>query len=214
MTIATAYEVKIHCLFDDRDEDYLPVKKQGATSEFANLARSMVRVYRVYERRYEEYIYDRNGNRISETITTLYPRTYGYTYYPNSDRLKIGETADGEIKWAFVYDKNGNLIEKGNTYTIAGDTVTFTTSGEGVVYWQYEYDVFNRLVSVKKNGIMVSRYVYDPSGLRIVKEAAERKVYDYDLAGNVIVERNLTRSISVSGFSTLVSWKKQDACRK
>ena len=190
--LLTAYEVKIHCLFDDRDKDYLSVKKRGTASEFANLARSMVRVYRVYERRYEDYIYDRNGNRISETITTLYPRTYGYTYYPNSDRLKTRESSDGTTKLAFVYDNNGNLIEKGNTYTIAGDAVTFTTSGEGVVYWQYEYDVFNRLVSVKKNGIVVSRYVYDPSGLRILKEATEIKVYDYDLAGNVIVEKNLT----------------------
>ncbi|MGQ9779218.1 MAG: RHS repeat-associated core domain-containing protein [Bacillota bacterium] len=196
--LLTAYEVKIHCLFDDRDKDYLPVKKRGTTSEFANLARSMVRVYRVYERRYEEYIYDRNGNRISETITTLYPRTYGYTYYPNSDRFKIRETADGEIKWAFVYDNNGNLIEKGNTYTIAGDAVTFTTSGEGVVYWQYEYDVFNRLVSVKKNGVTVSRYVYDPSGLRIVKEAAETRIYDYDLDGNVIGETNVTNGKTFS----------------
>ncbi|MCL6557840.1 MAG: RHS domain-containing protein, partial [Firmicutes bacterium] len=190
--LLTAYELKIHCLFDDRDKDYLPVKKRGATSEFANLARSMVRVYRVYERRYEDYVYDRNGNRISETITTLYPRTYGYTYYPNSDRLKTRESSDGTTKWAFVYDNNGNLIEKGNTYTIAGDAVTFTTSGEGVVYWQYEYDVFNRLVSVKKNGVIVSSYVYDPTGLRIVKQAAETRIYDYDLAGNVIGEKNVS----------------------
>ena len=190
--LLTAGEIKIHCLFDDRDGDYLPVKKKGAASEFANLARSMVRVYRVYERRYEDYVYDRNGNRISETITTLYPRTYGYTYYPNSDRLKTRETSDGTTKWAFVYDNNGNLVEKGNTYIVSGDTVTFTTGGEGVVYWQYEYDVFNRLVSVKKNGLVVARYVYDPSGLRIVKEAAETRIYDYDLAGNVIGEKNLS----------------------
>ena len=65
-------------------------------------------------------------------------------YYTNSDRLKT----DG--KYAFAYDNAGNLVKKGNTFEISGDTVTFTISGEGVEYWEYEYDLLNRLIKVPK----------------------------------------------------------------
>ncbi|NLY74415.1 MAG: hypothetical protein GX075_03840 [Firmicutes bacterium] len=92
-------------------------------------------------------------------------RTAEFTslYYTNSDRLKT----DG--KYAFAYDNAGNMIQKGNTFVISGDTVTFTeTSGEGVEYWEYKYDLLNRLVEVKKNESKVAEYQYDPEGFRVV----------------------------------------------
>jgi RHS repeat-associated protein len=84
--------------------------------------------------------------------------------YANSDRLKT----DG--KNAFEYDAAGNLVKKGNRFTIYGDNVTFTTSGEGVEYCTYKYDLLNRLTEVRKNGTIVGEYGYDPVGLRVVKK--------------------------------------------
>ena len=38
-------------------------------------------------------------------------------------------------------------------------------------YWEYEYDLLNRLIEVRKNGTIVAEYEYDPEGLRVVKRA-------------------------------------------
>ncbi len=103
----------------------------------------------------------RSGSPGPPTQTTL------YTYYANSNRLLTNG------KYAFVYDANGNLIKKGNTYTIgAGQQVTFTTSGEGVEYWEYGYDPRNQLVQVTRNGQVVGSYSYDGEGLRVAGASA------------------------------------------
>ena len=180
-----ASEIKIHCRFDDRDADYLPIKVRGAKSDFSNLARAMVEIYCLVAKRNETYVYDGNGNRSQETITTVTPRTSNYVYYPNSDRLKTRISTDGTVNWTFTYDNNGNLIQKGNTFTEADG---YTQSGEGVLYWEYDYDVLNRLVAVRKNTVQVATYIYDPTGLRIYKDGTKDYLYDYDLSGNVICE--------------------------
>ena len=70
-------------------------------------------------------------------------------------------------------DAAGNLVKKGNQYQINKDTVTFTaTSGEGVEYWEYTYDLLDRLTGVAKNGTVVADYGYSPEGLREVKRSA------------------------------------------
>ncbi len=72
-----------------------------------------------------------------------------------------------------MYDAAGNLVKKGNQYQINKDTVTFTaTIGEGVEYWEYTYDLLNRLTEVAKNGTVVADYGYSPEGLREVKRSA------------------------------------------
>ena len=107
----------------------------------------------------------RPGNRKRRDIKLV--RTYrnDYTYYANSNRLK------SDVKYAYAYDNAGNLIKKGNSYTFEGEQVNFTTSGEGVEYWEYEYDLLNRLIEVRKNGMIVAEYGYAPEGLRVVKRA-------------------------------------------
>ena len=71
--------------------------------------------------------------------------------YTNS----YGRKNNGE--YAFVCHEAGNLVKKGNTFKISRDTVTYTaTSGEGVEYWQYTYDLLNRLT--EKNGTAVADY--------------------------------------------------------
>ena len=68
-------------------------------------------------------------------------------------------------------------MKKGNQFNINGDTVTYTaTSGEGVEYWQYTYDLLKRLTEVSKNGTVVSDYEYSPDGLRQVKQGSKGNV--------------------------------------
>ncbi|MCL4514279.1 MAG: RHS domain-containing protein [Firmicutes bacterium] len=140
-------------------------------------------------------MYDAVGNRVEERFTRATTQTTLYTYYLNSNRL----LSNG--KYAFVYDANGNLTKKGNTYTIgAGQQVTFTTSGEGVEYWEYGYDLRNQLVQVTKNGQVVGSYSYDGEGLRVAGTSAGiSRHYIFDPAGRVIYE---TRAGGGSGGSS------------
>ncbi|NLW46279.1 MAG: hypothetical protein GXY86_02915, partial [Firmicutes bacterium] len=159
--LATRY-LKLHVKFDERGWDFKPVNKATFLNEIAK----MLRVYQEADSRTEEYQYDLAGNRKLLRVTLARTLDYNSQYYTNTDRLKT----DG--KYAFVYDEAGNMVKKGNTFTISGDTVIFTeTSGEGVEYWEYSYDLLNRLIKVTKNGNIVAEYGYDPEGLRVVKKA-------------------------------------------
>jgi RHS repeat-associated protein len=162
--LTTRY-LKLHVKFDDRDTLFQPVNK----AQFLNQLSKMLTVYQEATSQTEEYQYDPVGNRTLQKITLVQVSNYSSLYYTNSDRLKT----DG--KFAFKYDAAGNLTEKGNTYTISGDKVTFTaTSGDEVEYWQYKYDLLNRLIEVDENMASVPKatYGYSPDGLRQVKTAS------------------------------------------
>ena len=160
-SLATRY-LKIHVKFDERNADFSANDK----AKFLNDLAKMLQVYQEATSRTEEFVYDAAGNRTLQRVTLVNTKDYSSGYYKNSDRLKT----DG--KFAFVYDDAGNLVEKGNKFNINDDNVTFTaTSGEGVEYWQYTYDLLNRLTEVSKNGTVVADYEYSPDGLREVKRA-------------------------------------------
>ncbi|NLY74435.1 MAG: hypothetical protein GX075_03950, partial [Firmicutes bacterium] len=131
--LATRY-LKLHVKYDERGRNFEPVNKATFLNEIAQ----MLRVYQEAETRTEEYQYDAAGNRKFTRVTLVQTAEFESLYYTNSDRLKT----DG--KYAFAYDNAGNMVKKGNTFEISGDTVTFTISGEGVEYWEYEYDLLNR----------------------------------------------------------------------
>ena len=152
--------LKLHVWFDDRTEVCDP---DASKVQFINQVAQMLQVYLESNSETEQYQYDGDGNRTLTTVTLVNAVTNPSLYYANSDRL----LTDGN--YAFAYDNSGNLIQKGNTYTISGNQVTFTTSGTGVVYWEYTYDLLNRLIQVTENGTIVAAYGYDPSGLREVK---------------------------------------------
>jgi RHS repeat-associated protein len=153
--------LKVHVKFDDRDTKFKARDKASFLNDFAKL----LRIYQEATSRTEEFTYDAAGNRTLQRLTLVQTNSYMSNYYSNSDRLKT----DG--KYAFKYDAAGNMTEKGNQFTINGDTVTFTTSGDEVEYWKYKYDLLNRLIAVTKNGTLVAEYEYDPEGLRVVKKA-------------------------------------------
>ncbi|TCL54575.1 RHS repeat-associated protein [Hydrogenispora ethanolica] len=158
--LATRF-LKVHVKFDDRDNRFTAKNKATFLNELAKI----LRVYQEATSRTEEFEYDAAGNRKLQRITLIQTAKYDSVYYAHSNLLKT----DG--KYAFEYDAAGNLVAKGNRFTIQGDKVTFTTAGDEVEYWQYEYDLLNRLIRVRKNGTMVSEYGYDPDGLRVVKKA-------------------------------------------
>ena len=173
-------ELKIHCKFDDREPENFEIAE---LSQFEFLSDSKIKVYLIPTTRQESFTYDSRGNRTTQSEVIIGSNSHSYTYYPGSDRL----ISDGE--WAFAYDANGNMVKKGNRYTISGSTVTFDTTNSEGEYWEYGYDCFNRLEWAEKNGTVVVRYLYDPTGLRIAKLAGDGTVlekYDYSLDGNLI----------------------------
>jgi RHS repeat-associated protein len=179
----TATELKIHCNFDDLDYWQQPVDR----SEFYNFPENLVTVYQKVKYRTESYEYDAMGNRTVERHLLRKEYAYYYEYYAKSNRLKTNG------RFAYEYDANGNLIRKGNRYEIDGETVTFVTSGEGVEYWEYYYDLFNRLEEVKKNGETVARYLYDPNGFRVEKLSSKGKVHYVQLLnGEVGYRKEIT----------------------
>jgi YD repeat-containing protein len=110
---------------------------------------------------------------MKETITQRSPVVRNYTYYSNSSRLKSNE------KYTFEYDANGNLTKKE------------TLIGEKVI-WKYEYDLFNRLVKVKKNDSVVAEYMYDEAGLRIKKTSPDSAIYYvFDTGGMFYISRKV-----------------------
>ena len=182
-----ARHLKVHCTFDERDFDNNYVD----LATVRNTAGSLVTVHYLTHERGEEYTYDAKGNRQAKTIDhdgTITDVTY--TYYPNSDRIK----SDGT--YGYRYDANGNMTGKGTSYTDNGNDIEYgTTEGE---VWTYTYDLFNRLIEVKKsesgtdNLETIATYVYDHRGLRIQRTGKDGEVthYTYSPAGKVLSEED------------------------
>jgi RHS repeat-associated protein len=113
--------------------------------------------------------------------TTGAEKTTEYRYYPGTSRLMTNG------KWAYLYDRNGNTVKKGDTLMVEGRPLalpdipgsywdTLTESHEGLLFagsgtqWEYAYDLLNRMIRVKKNGEITAEYTYDGEGLRVRKK--------------------------------------------
>jgi RHS repeat-associated protein len=183
----SARYLKIHVKCDERDADNVPVDQATFLNDLVN----MVKVYQEASSECEEYQYDEAGNRTQLKETLVQSKTNLYSYYPSSNRLKT----DG--KYLYVYDLNGNLIKKGNTYNnIFGEVFIFTTSGKNVEYWEYKYDLMNRLTEVWTNGTNgiteVAEYGYDPEGLRVVKRSNGETIHYIFEGTEPVFERRIT----------------------
>ena len=170
---AAARYLKIHVLFDDRDQDFAPVDKATFLNELAG----MLKVYQEADSRTEEYGYDAEGNRSSVKLQLVRTFQYQQEYYPNSNRLKT----DG--KYEYIYDANGNLITK--------EKVT-PDPYEPEEKWAYTYDLLNRLIRVTKNGILVAEYGYDPEGFRVVKKTHGETIHYVFEGTEPIFEKRIT----------------------
>src|SRR5690606_28627714 len=112
-TPVTARFIKVQCQFDDRDRAFEPVNR----AEFKHRPEELIKVYYTITSRYEEYAYDAVGNRVQERITLRMTETRNYSYYPNSSRLLTNGV------YGYLYDANGNLIQKGTSFTMTGDGI-------------------------------------------------------------------------------------------
>ncbi len=183
-------QVKVHCLYDQRDGQ----DQAKEYVEFKNQASKLLEVrYRVQRTR-ESYSYDAKGNRTQVQTTTVeapgaHTSTLTASYWAQTDRVKrYGE-------WTYVYDGNGNLVEKGTGYT----------EGEGFAadsgwYVRYDWDLFGRLEKVSRgeagtgSAVEVARYGYDADGLRVEKtvpgsSGSEVTRWVYGPDGNVVLEQ-------------------------
>lgn len=136
----------------------------------------------------EEYEYDRNGNRIRIQTKESSTNQVQLEYYKNNAG---GNTAmvkyDGE--WWYTYDNNGNrtskgkkLKEKGAEYITANEkengsregNITLDTDYE---YWEYTWDLYNRLVKVEQkkdednDSLVCVTYKYDGLNHRIERNS-------------------------------------------
>ena len=90
----------------------------------------------------------------------------------------------------------------GNRYNIEGDSVIFTeTEGSGVEYWEYEYNLQNRLSRVRKNGELIAEFLYDADGMRIKAEEKLEEIqesrttyYVYSYSDSVLMEESASNS--------------------
>ena len=143
-----------------------------------------------------DYSYDNVGNRLSMTVdgNDLHSYDYDDIYQLTDVDYPAGAGADT----AYAYDKVHN-----RTSTDDGDVVSYTANdlnqytavgAASLAYdnngnltddgaFDYEYDIFNRLIRVEENSITIAEYGYDYAGKRIVKNvggAVTKYAYDGD----------------------------------
>ena len=75
------------------------------------------------------------------------------------------------LKIHVKYDDRGIDLKPKNKATFLADLVMLRVYQDGVEYWQYTYDLLNRLISVSKNSTIKATYGYDPEGRRVIKSA-------------------------------------------
>jgi YD repeat-containing protein len=114
------------------------------------------------------YTYDNRNNRNSLTVTGAAAYTVNYQYDLN-DRMSRNVKTAGAIAETtnYWYDPNGNNIST-LTETVAPSSEAESLSLGGDGWALNEYNGFNQLIAVEKDGISTS-YTYKPDGLRYSK---------------------------------------------
>ena len=122
----------------------------------------------------EAYSYDANGNRTNTGYGTgannrlLTDGVYNYSYDDEGNRTKRVEIATGKVT-EYVWDYRNRLASV--VFKDAGGAVTRTT--------EYAYDIDNRRIGKKVDGVTVERYVYDGSDIALVFDGAGVQTHRY-----------------------------------
>lgn len=117
------------------------------------------------------YTYDNVANRLSE-VTRAVPdnavlSTKSFTYDDRDRLVSLTDLGNATASATFDYDDNGNQ----------------TRRTQGGVVTDLLYDVRDKLVEVRRGGLLLEAYAYDYQGLRIRKSGPEgvfRFIYDQD----------------------------------
>jgi len=123
-----------------------------------------------------QYVYDRNGNRISETINGI------TTSYVVNDMNEYSSATTNGVVTNYTYDADGNLIAESSgssttTYTFNELSELTAESGPNISAI-YGYDPLGNLISQTINGVTTENQV-DPSGDGNI-------VAQYDISGNLL----------------------------
>lgn len=123
------------------------------------------------------YQYDWLNNRVVATDLAG-TNTYYYTFDDANQLTSVRTGSEtGTLVKAFIYDANGNMIQKceDGTITVSANSCTGTT------VTSMSYDPLNRLTGVTKTGFSAQTYTYDDQGRRIAKTVgAATTYYVYD----------------------------------
>jgi YD repeat-containing protein len=109
--------------------------------------------------------------------------------------------------FAYQYDANGNMTKKGDRIVVNGvatavkdvtadywANVTDSTTGidfdvTGGLFYEYEYDLLNRMIGVQRNGQASARYEYDEGGLLFRKTGSGGETtYTWSPNGKLLYE--------------------------
>jgi RHS repeat-associated protein len=205
--------VKLHSLWDERDQNYNAVDKSTYKANIWNF----FEVSFIANGKTNSWSYDSRGNRISESVSFGdNPGSINYyDYYSNSDLIsKAGN-------WYFNYDKNGNLIAKGSS-AILYPFDTFTSwdfaQNDGEL-WVYEYDLQNRMINAfysgkgKANLKHRASYSYDYRGLLVQKNYNDYDLSNYIQLDNPSSSKEITEYYEYSPDDKLIYNEKiEDSC--
>jgi RHS repeat-associated protein len=122
----------------------------------------------------EAYSYDANGNRTNAGYGTgtnnqlLSDGTYNYTYDDEGNRTSRTEVATGKVT-EYVWDYRNRLTSV--VFKDAGGSVTKTI--------EYSYDVNDRRIGKKIDGVVTERYVYDREQISLVFDGVGSQTHRY-----------------------------------
>ncbi|MDO3383999.1 RHS repeat-associated core domain-containing protein [Gilvimarinus algae] len=133
----------------------------------------------------ESFGYDGVGNRTSHTLAPESVDSEHIESTYNAQNQLVRQTKNGEVT-TFTYNDNGHTASK-------------TTPQETV---EYVYNREERLIAVKRDGVVVGEYAYDLLGRRIKKTANGKTTWflytdeglaaEYDASGNLVAEYQFT----------------------
>jgi RHS repeat-associated protein len=154
-----------------------------------DLNRSIKEIHKDIE--VKAYDYDASDRLLSAITTTQAEEQYSYDPVGNRTLSSNNE------EW--VYNNNNELVSRGKIDYEYDDNGNQTRRSKNGIISNYEYDVRNRLISVRDQaGNAVAKYEYDPFGRRMLKEvnghvtyfiySDEGLVAEYDGLGSPMVE--------------------------
>jgi len=186
--------------YDDSNNQISKKDEKGITSYVYD---SLNRLEKVTEpdTKNTTYVYDKAGNRQTETITQgKNTRTHTYTYNELNRLTKLESKQNGSLVEVenFIYDNNGNQTNQLKT--------TYTNGAENsIIETTNRYNELNQLISATVEN-STARYEYNAEGYRNKKEVngeITKYLYEYDKVVLEVDENNNQKARNIYGLNLL-----------